>query len=240
VPEQVVARHLHNKKRFDIRSLSPYPSLKIQAADRKHYTKDGKTGNSMGEDLLSKELGRAAVMGLNASAFKRELKALNRKNMKKRDAVATAAGGPSLAQMGTLARSLEAGELQSLLEDRVREAHSDSLRNFVAADWIEEMKEAKDLPSKKKLFCMLGRDPFNAYMALVKKKKDGKPSKAQDSQTQVTFDLILSTPADGHSCKTAKAAELGRILSHIFWRNATVNNNMRDRETNERRGDAEI
>ena len=141
--------------------------------------------------------------------------------------------------MGRHAHQAQAGALESLLEDHVRRAHSDSLRHFVVSDWLGEMKGA-DLPSKKKSFCMLGRDPFDAYMALLKKKKDEKPPKAQDSQEQVTFDLILSTPAHGHSCKNAKAAELGRILSHIFWRNNTKKKHMREREKNERRGDAEI
>jgi hypothetical protein len=115
--------------------------------------------------------------------------------------------------MGLHAIQAQADDLQSLLEAHVKKEHGDSLSLFVVADWLEEMKGA-DLQSKKKSLCMLSRDAFTAYMAIVKQKQAQQPPKAQleDAKEQVTFDLILSTPAPGHRCKNAKVAELGRIL----------------------------
>jgi len=122
--------------------------------------------------------------------------------------------------MGLHAIQAQADDLQSLLEAHVKKEHGDSLSLFVVADWLEEMKGA-DLPSKKKSLCMLSRDAFSKYMAIVNKKQAQQQDEAQleDDKQQVTFDLILSTPAADHKCKNPKAAELGRILSHIFWRN---------------------
>ena len=81
-------------------------------------------------------------MGLSSSAFQTALKAQMRRNLKKHDAVRTAAGGLPLDQEGRLAQAAQAGELEFLLEDHVRRAHGDSLPLFVVADWLAEMKGA--------------------------------------------------------------------------------------------------
>jgi hypothetical protein len=84
-----------------------------------------------------------------------------------------------------------------------------------------------DLATKKTSLCMLSQHDFMTYMKVVKGKKPKKPSGSRegDFTEQVTFRLILSLPAHGHSCKDAKTAQLGRILSHIFWRNTTKKDN---------------
>ncbi len=174
--------------------------------------------------MLYKRLGRAAVELLDADAFQAELKDAYRENLDQQDSMRTAAGGVALHAMGAAARQTSAKDLLSLLEDHVYKQHGDILPDFVAADWLQELDDMlpADLATKKKSLCMIGSTYFGQYMAKVKGQKPVKPpgQRGGDSKVQVTFGLILSLPADGHSCKDAKTAQLARILSHIFWTNA--------------------
>jgi hypothetical protein len=183
----------------------------------------------MGENLLSKRLGRAAVWLLDADAFQAALKAESRKHMEEGDSIRAAAGGLALYQMGTAAQQDSAGQLLSLLEAHVNEEHGDILPDFVAAEWLQELEEMTraDLATMKRSLCMLNKTDFNAYMKAVKGTKPKKPpgSRGGDSTEQVTLRLILSLAARGHSCKDAKTAQLARNLSHIFWRNTTKKTN---------------
>ena len=173
--------------------------------------------------MLYKRLGRAAVELLDADAFHDALKEYEREKLEKDDSIRTAAGGVPLHAIGTASRQDSAKDLLSLLEAHVCKEHGDIMPGFVAADWLQELDEMEpaDLATKKRSLCMMARTTFKEYLQKVKKRKPVKPpgQRDGDSKDQVTFGLILSLPADGHSCKDVKTAQLARILSHIFWKN---------------------
>jgi len=146
-------------------------------------------------------------------------------------------GGRGL--LGIVSHQDSAAMLFSLLEARVKESHRDTLHGFVAELWLEEIKSA-DQATKNSL-CMLSKTAFTACAPMITPTKKKLPktrdpleqTRRQKDKAQAIYDLIISTPAAGDNSKNPKTTDLGRILSHIIWRRATIQNNARPTHSDE-------
>ena len=142
------------------------------------------------------------------------------------------------SEMGNASRTASALDLVTLLEDRVREKHAERMPAFVASKWLAKMKRGSgsELGTMKKQHCMLGRTAFRDYMRLVKAKQPKIPAQQSGSVNPLTgltlreehlaeqnrgiWKTITTLLAADHICPDKDMAELGRILSHIFWRDS--------------------
>jgi hypothetical protein len=132
----------------------------------------------------------------------------------------------SAAETGNVSKKANAVAVAALLEAHVQAEHFGTMPAFLLTTWLSTMDGANPtkLQELKKKYCMLGWKANEKYTTLVTSlPPPNLESRANrhlhnDIKNKALCRTILTMRAQGHECGCDKAAQLGRILSYLYWK----------------------
>jgi hypothetical protein len=224
---QGLANRLQRSKALKAYYKTPQ-GLARSIARRSYYDKSTQEGKARRLDLSNKikAFFDASTEEGKANKNKKSTEAKAREDPSNTSATANIQHRLTASEMGIAIQIADALAVATLLEAHVQKEHSRTMPEFLLTPWLSTMNDASatKLQELKKKYCMLTQTHNEQYMRLVKSLEPPNLESIanrhlhHDKKNTATFRTVITVPAQGHECGCHKAAQLGRILSYLYWK----------------------